>query len=216
MKRFFFVSAGVCPAVLVFLLAACSFDYGNQEGADNDQPNIVMENVEYMRMRSGEPVARFMAEQVQRFEDRRIMELRSFSFEQFEKNGAEVNAYGSAGSAEYMIDSGDIRMDGGVRIEVESEDITIETKQLEWRDKAHTISGGNEEPATVFRANGTSFSGIGFSADARLRTWEFSGEVSGSYINEDDEEEESAKPAGESPEESAAETAAESAGESPV
>ena len=187
---FHFISGRVCTGFLILMLAACSFDYGNQETMDRDQPDIVMEEVEYMRMRSGDPVARFMAEQVQRFEERRIMELRSFSFEQFEKNGAEVNAYGSAGSAEFMIDSGDVRMDDGVRIEVESEDITIETKQLEWRDNAHTLTGGQEEPTVIFRANGTSFSGIGFKANARLRTWEFSGEAGGSYIHDDDGEDE--------------------------
>ena len=185
------------PSFPVFLplfmaLVACSFDYGNQEKTGDDQPDIVMENVEYMRVRSGDPVARFMAEQVRRFEERRIMELRTFNFEQYGKSNLDVNAYGNAGSAEFMIDSGDIRMDDGVRIEVESEDIIIETKQLEWVDDDHTLSGGKEEPALILRANGTSFSGIGFFADARMRTWEFARGVSGSYIHDDDDDEEEA------------------------
>jgi len=188
MNRFSLASGVIGLWILVF--AACSFDYGSQESAGSDQPDIVMEDVEYMRMRSGEPVARFMAEQAQRFEERRIMELRSFSFEQFEKNGTEVNAYGRAGSAEFMIDSGDVRMDDEVRIEVESEDIIIETKQLEWKDEARTLTGAPEEPTAILRANGTSFSGIGFFADARLRTWKFSGAASGSYIHDDKKEDE--------------------------
>ena len=63
----------------------CSFDYGEKSSTDNTQPDIVMTNVEYMRVRSGDPVARFMAEQVQRYEQRMVMEVRSFSFEQYEK-----------------------------------------------------------------------------------------------------------------------------------
>ena len=175
--------------IILLSVASCSFDYGERDSADKDQPDIVMENVEYMRMRSGDPVARFMAEQAQRFEERRLMELYTFSFEQFEKNGGDVNAFGRAGSAEFMLDSGDVHMDNGVRIEVESEDITIETKQLDWRDQAHTLSGGRDESVLILRANGTSFSGTGFFADARRRTWEFSSEVSGSYIHDDDEDE---------------------------
>jgi LPS export ABC transporter protein LptC len=180
---------------LIIFLASCSFVYPDQEGLDSNQPDIVMENVEYTRVRSGDPIARFMAEQAMRFEERKIMELKSFSFEQFEKKGMEINAYGMAGSAEFMIDSGDVRMNDGVKVEVDSEDITIETKQLEWRDKEHTLYGGNSDPVTIFRANGTKFTGIGFFADARLRTWMFSGEVSGSYIHDDDEDEED-EPAG--------------------
>lgn len=176
---------GAGAQVFLIFLASCSFDYGNQEGTDKNQPDIVMNNVEYTRVRSGEPVVRLMAEHVKRFEERRMMELRSFSFEQFEKKGTEVNAFGKAGNAEFMIDSSDISMSEGVRIEVESEDITIETKQLEWKDKEHTLSGGKTDPATVLRANGTSFTGIGFFANARKRTWEFSGGVSGTYIHDD-------------------------------
>jgi len=175
---------------LLLNLTSCSFDYGNQESADKDQPDIVMENVDYTRVRSGDPQARLTAERVMRFEERRIMELFSFSFEQYEKRGTEINASGSAGSAEFMIDSGDIRMNDGVRIEVESEDIIIGTKQLEWDDTKHTLSGGINEPTTILRANGTSFTGIGFFADARMRRWEFSGNVSGLFIQDDDEEDE--------------------------
>ncbi|MCL2761996.1 MAG: LPS export ABC transporter periplasmic protein LptC [Treponema sp.] len=171
-----------------FVLLSCSFDYGNQEGGDKSLPDIVMNNVEYVRVRSADPQARFNAERVERYEERRIMELRNFSFEQFGNRGDEVNAHGRAGSASMEIDSGDIRLDDGVRIEVESEDIAIETRWLEWKDKAKSLNGGLGEEATVFRENGTSFTGIGFYANARRRVWEFSGTVIGTYIHNDKEE----------------------------
>ena len=174
------------------LCFACSFDYGNQDGADKNQPDIVMDNVEYVRVRDADPQARLQAERVERYEERRIMELLNFSFEQFGNRGEDVNAYGRAGSASFEIDSGDIRLGSGVRIEVESEDIIIETEWLEWRDKPRTLSGRAEDEVYVYQENGTVFSGIGFHADARRRTWDFSGRVGGTYIHEDDEEEEAA------------------------
>ena len=173
---------------LLILLASCSFDYGNQEGVDKSQPDVVMNKVEYVRVRSAELQARFMAEQARRFEDRRLMELQDFTFEQFERQTGDVNAYGRAGSAEVKTDSGDIQMDDGVVIEVESEDIIIQTKQLEWKDKERVLMGGRDQTVNILRANGTSFSGIGFSADARNRTWEFFGIVEGTYIHDDEEE----------------------------
>jgi LPS export ABC transporter protein LptC len=179
------------PHSLLFLLllASCSFDYGNQDGPDKNQPDIVMENVEYVRVRSADPQARFLAERAARYEERRIMELQNFSFEQFGNHGDDINAYGRAGSASVEIDSGDISLDNGVRIDVDSEDLAIETKRLEWKDKPRTLTGGLEEEVNVYQPDGTSFSGVGFHADARRRTWEFSGGVSGTYIHEDDEEE---------------------------
>jgi LPS export ABC transporter protein LptC len=170
------------------LLAACSFDYGPQGAADDSQPDIVMDNVEYVRMRNADPVARFQAERAERYEGRRIMELRNFSFEQFGNHGSDVNAYGQAGSASVELESLDIRMDDGVRIEVESEDFSIATRQLEWKDKERTLTGGPGDEVNVLRANGTMFTGVGFSADARRKTWEFANGVNGTYIHDDEEE----------------------------
>jgi LPS export ABC transporter protein LptC len=172
---------------LAALLAACSFDYGQEEAGDSSQPDIVMEDVEYVRVRSADPIARFQAERAERYEKRQLMELRNFSFEQFGSHGGEVNASGRAGNASVEIDSGDIRMSGGVRLDVESEDIAIETSLLEWKDKPRTLSTGQSEEVTIYQSNGTGFTGIGFSADARKRTWEFSGGVKGTYIHEDEE-----------------------------
>jgi len=175
---------------LLFLplwLASCSFDYGNQDGADKGQPDIVMENVEYVRVRSADPQARFQAERLERYEERRIMELRNFSFEQFGSRGEDINAYGRAGSASVEIDSGDIHMDDGVRIDVDSEEIAIETRWLEWKDKDRLLTSGPEEEVNIFQKDGTSFTGIGLHADARRRTWEFIGTVEGAYTYDDED-----------------------------
>jgi LPS export ABC transporter protein LptC len=177
------------------LLASCSFNYGNEE-SDKSLPDIVMENVEYVRMRDADPQARFQAERAERYEERRVMELLNFSFEQFGNQGEDVNASGRAGSGTVEIDSGDIRLDNTVRLEVESEDISIETLWLEWKDEARLLFGGNEEEVVIQQQNGTTFTGIGFRADAGRRTWEFSGNVEGTFIQDDDEEEEVETPAG--------------------
>jgi LPS export ABC transporter protein LptC len=186
------------PAILLFslfpflfsLVMSCSFDYGNANSGDKGLPDIVMDNVEYVRVRSMDPQARLQAERVERYEERRIMELRNFSFEQFGSHGEEINAHGRAGSALFEIDSGDIRMDDGVRLDVDSEDIAMETKQLEWKDKERTLTGGANEEVHVYQDNGTSFTGIGFQANARTRSWSFTETVSGTYIHDGEEEEE--------------------------
>jgi LPS export ABC transporter protein LptC len=173
----------------LLLLASCSFEYGAQE-TDKNQPDIVMENVEYVRVRSADPQARFQAERLERYEERRIIELRNFSFEQFGNRGEDVNAYGRAGSASIEMDSMDMRLDNGVRIDVDSEDLAIETRWLEWKDEARTLTGGAEDAVNIYQEKGTAFTGTGFHADARRRTWEFTGNVSGTYVHEDDEEDE--------------------------
>jgi hypothetical protein len=81
-------------------------------------------------------------------------------------------------------------MKDGVHIEVESEDIAIATTTLEWQDKERHLFTGEADRVDITRSDGTSFTGWGFSADARRRSWEFKNGAEGTYIEEDDDEEE--------------------------
>jgi LPS export ABC transporter protein LptC len=183
------IFAAAISAISLLFLASCSFDYGNTQTSAKDQPDIVMRDVEYVRVRGGDPVVRFQAEAAERFEERQIMNLRDFSFEQFENHGDGVDAMGKAGQASVALDSGNISLEGGVIISVESEDITIETAGLDWRDKERRLLGTPSGEVSINRSDGTEFRGRGFSADARSRTWTFSSGVSGLYVEKDDDEE---------------------------
>jgi len=175
---------------LVILLTAlgCTFDYGELESSERTLPDMIMENVDYVRIRSSDPIARIQAERVERYEKQGIMKLQNFTFEQFGERGEEVNASGMAGLASVDIESGDISMVNGVKIDVESEDIIIETFQLDWKDETRLLSSGEDDDVFIFQENGTSFKGIGLRVDTRRRDWEFTGIVSGTYIFEDDDE----------------------------
>jgi LPS export ABC transporter protein LptC len=167
----------------------CSFDYGEGALENEEQPDIIMKEVEYVRVRNGDPLVRFMAESAERYEKRQTMELKNFSFEQFEHHGEDINAIGEAGTASVELDSGNIRLRDGVRLEVDSEDITIATPSLDWQDKDKRLFAGEDEWVDMYRSDGTNFSGQGFSANVRDRTWGFASGIQGTYIWEDDEEE---------------------------
>ena len=164
------------------IFCSCSFDYGAAGGPDKNKPDIVMENLEYVRVRGGDPLVRLQADHGERWEERQTMELKDFSFEQMENHGESVNAEGSAGTAAVQLNTGDISLQGGVKIRVNSEDVTISTSTLDWKDKEKTLTGGAGAEVDIVRSDGTSFTGYGFSADARNRTWSFSGEVMGKYV----------------------------------
>jgi LPS export ABC transporter protein LptC len=176
--------------LLVFLLNACSFDYGAGQEDDRGRPDIIMENIEYARVRGGDLLARFHAVHAEQWEERQIMGLWEFTFEQMEDQGETVNVEGRAGAAEVHLESGDIVLFNGVLVSIESEDLIINTTMLEWNDSEKTLAGGEEDEVEIQRSDGTSFVGRGFSADIRRRTWAFSGEAWGSFVDEDDEDDE--------------------------
>jgi LPS export ABC transporter protein LptC len=179
------------PLVLssLFFFLGCSFDYSAIGSEDQGQPDVVMNDVEYVRVRNGDPLLRFRAEHAERYENKQTMELRNFSFEQFGSHGEEINAEGWAGAASVELESGNIRLDDRVRISVNSEDVVIETGKLSWKDKEKILSGDEADEVVIRRSDGTNFSGRGFRADARNRIWEFASGINGTYVHEDEEEE---------------------------
>ena len=173
--------------VTLLCVIACSFDYGSGQEEGDGKPDIVMENIKYVRVRKGNMLARFQAEYAERWEERQTMELRTFTFEQMEDGGETVNVEGKAGAALVQLESGDISLSGGVRIAIESEDVVINLAGIEWKDKEKTLTGAENDMVEVLRSDGTRFTGIGFSADIRNRRWSFSGEVKGTYVEEDED-----------------------------
>jgi len=175
--------------IILFLFLGCSFDYGDKEPSGEEQPGLIMEDVEYVRVRSADPKAKFQAERAERYEKQGVMRIQNLTFEQYGDRGNEVNALGSAGYASVEIQTGDIFMDQNVKIDVETDDITIETYQLEWREKPHVLSTPEENEVNILQDNGTSFTGTGLYVETRERQWEFKGYVNGLFVHDDDDDE---------------------------
>jgi len=182
-------AASLAVALLPFWLA-CSFDYGpGVAGSDGDPPDLVMTGLEYVRVRDGKRVLGFQADSAERFEQAETMRVKELKFEQYGPEGGEPDATGSAGSAVIDLATGDVRMEGGVRIAVPSEDMTMATDRLYWQDGSRYLSGGPGEPVLIERSDGTTVTGRDFSADVRARTWRFSGGASGVYVHVPEEQE---------------------------
>jgi len=174
--------------ITALLSAACSFDYGDAETGESNLPDITMEDMEYVRMRKGAPVARLQAELAERYETRHRMELKNYSFEQYNTTNEETDAVGNGGFASVEMDTSNIHMSQGVEISVDTEDIILGTERLDWDDGKKVLRGGDRDPVNVEQSDGTEFSGIGFAAEVRSRSWTFSSTVEGIYVHEDEEE----------------------------
>jgi hypothetical protein len=148
-----------------------------------------MEDLDYVRVRKGTPIARMQAEVAERYEKRRRMELKNYSFEQYNTTNEEVDAAGSGGFASVELDTSNIHMSDGVEIIVDAEDIRIETERLDWDDGKKFLKGGENDDIAVEQSDGSKLNGTGFSADVRMREWFVSYNAWGNYFHDDDEDE---------------------------
>jgi LPS export ABC transporter protein LptC len=197
-SRFYLMMSVLVAVAVAFVTGGCSFDYGNQESEESTLPDIVMEDLDYVRVRSGSLQARFTAERAERYDKRRTMELSAVQFEQYNLATGELDAKGTAGGAEVELSNGNVTLKNGIDLSVESEEITLETEWLAWNDGKRELKGKEEAAVVIKRSGGTDFRGIGLSADVRSRQWEFAGGAEGAFEqdDEDDEEEEDDEGAG--------------------
>jgi LPS export ABC transporter protein LptC len=170
----------------VMLDGSCSFDYGNQDPVESTLPDIVMEDLDYVRVRAGSPQAHFTAERAERYDKRRMMELSALEFEQYNSATGELDAKGTAGGAEIELANGNVTLMDGIDLSVESEEVTLETDWLAWNDGERTLKGKEEEAVIIKQSGGTDFSGTGLSADVRGRQWEFAGGAEGAFEQDDE------------------------------
>jgi LPS export ABC transporter protein LptC len=188
MRCFFRLNSVFLYGFLSFCAVSCTFDYGVTEAAESPYPDITMEDLDYVRVRRGGPIARLQAEIAERYEKRHRMELKNYSFEQYNTSNDEVDAVGSGGFASIELDTSNIHMSGGIEIIVDSEDITLDTERLDWQDSKKYLRGGENDSVNIEQSDGTMFTGTGFSADVRARSWFVSSNAEGVYVHEDDEE----------------------------
>jgi LPS export ABC transporter protein LptC len=180
-----------CFAVSFFFLWSCSFDYGQSEVSSEEQPEIIMHDVDYVRVENGERMVQFVAEKAEQYEESRTMKLSNFSFTQFSNNEDTEDTSGFAGSGEINLDSKDVILNDNVNINAASEDMQILAEELSWKDSTKELDAGAEEEVNIERPDGTVLSGKGFSADLRTKTWEFSSGISGIYVHEEENEDNS-------------------------
>jgi LPS export ABC transporter protein LptC len=187
------MSLTLYSSLLTLLLVACSFDYDASTEDFGNDPDVIMKDVEYVRMENVLPVVRIRSKEARRYEAKHAMEMDAFSFEQYNPTLPEnseipdINVRGTGGSVKIETDSRNLTMAGGVSIEVKSEDIALNTESLSWEDEERLISAPGE--VTITRSDGTKLSGWNLSADTRRRRWRFEGAVSGDVVEEDEDEE---------------------------
>ena len=171
-----------------FFITACSFNYDTVNEEDQD-PDMIMVMVEYVRIENGNPVIRVRADEVRRYESKHVMEMDLFNFNQFNSAPEDVekipdiNVRGNAGKARVETDTNNFYMREGVFFEVNSEDVNLETEELSWQDKDRLLTAPGK--LTITRSDGTTLEGVGFSADTRKKSWEFESDVEGSIVDDD-------------------------------
>ncbi|MCX7655333.1 MAG: hypothetical protein N2Z76_02280 [Treponemataceae bacterium] len=168
--------------VVSFLTAACSFNYSEIAGEEtSERPDLIMKGVSYTRVRDGSEAFSFQAEEVRRYEKRRIMDISHMRFEKRDVTGKEQEIAGMAGFVQLQTASGNGAFTDGFQIVIPKEGLTVEGLKVYWEDQRRLLFTSPEEVLLIKKSDGTIVSGKGFYADLRRKSWSFYTEVAGIY-----------------------------------
>lgn len=183
----------IVPAFL-FLVSACSLDYGVALGEDLDEriPDTVVFNFVHTIVENGSPRFRLSAQRAEAFRSDHTLKLTGVRFTEYAKAELEPGgsrsvaapvlvAEGSADWAVFNTETESAVLTGTVRVRSASDGITVTSAFISWDGEARLLESGSESITTIQDDEGSRVSGAGFKADAARRSFGFTERTTGYY-----------------------------------
>lgn len=183
MKRFL-------PTLLLPLLIACSFDYEGAriaEDLDEEVPETVLIDFTRVRIDGGRPEFQISGSRAASYSKRMETEVEDVLFREFGDDG-EITTEGRADRIRISTESEDAEIEGNIRFYHAGEETGIEADRLSWKNEERILAGPEGE-VTVSKKTGSALTGEGFRADMRHKRIEFSGGARGTWVEQEENEE---------------------------
>ncbi len=170
--------------------AACTFDYTEAriaEDLEETVPETVLHDFTQVRIYNGVPEYRVYGAKAETYSKRNETVIEDVLFQEYNSEG-ELVTEGSADRVVFNSETEDARLSGNLEFYNSTEDAGVKADNLSWKDQAKTLTGRDEEYITVVKKDGSSITGKGFSADVSSKNITFSSDISGVWVDEDEEE----------------------------
>lgn len=178
--------------LLVFSLfaAGCSLDYSSVLVTDDmseEIPDSILLEFSHTSVKNGLPMFRLYSGQAYIYNQKEETQLSEVVFQEFDSKG-DLITEGKADRALFFTDTENAEFWGDLYFYSLAEEASFSTTYLYWNSEEKKLIGKEENQIVITRDTGTEIRGTGFEAEARSRTVHFSGAVIGSYVQEEDEE----------------------------
>lgn len=181
----------VITSIIFLIFAGCSLDYSSlyvSEDMSEEIPDSVLYDFIHTSVKDGLPVFRLSAGTAYIYNKKQETQLTDILFQEYNGEGAIITE-GRADEAIFFTESEDAEFWGNLFFYSLSEEASFETSYLYWNNEEKKLVGRDDDDVRIMRDTGTEILGTGFEAEARTRIVTFSGPVTGTYVLEDEDEE---------------------------
>jgi len=181
----------VFSVFIILAIAGCSLDYSSlyvTEDMSEEIPDSILYDFTHTSVKDGIPVFRLSAGTAYIYNKKQETQLSDILFQEYDGQG-EIITEGRADEAIFFTDSEDAEFWGNLFFYSLSEEASFETAYLYWNNEEKKLLGREDSDVHIMRDTGTEILGTGFEAEARTRIVTFTGPVSGTYVLEDEDDE---------------------------
>lgn len=185
----------VLPIIYLLIIAGCSLDYSSvytTEEMSEDIPDSILYEFTHTSVKDGVPIFRLSAATAYIYNKKEETQLSDILFQEFNRKG-EIITEGQADEALFFTESEDAEFWGNLFFYSLSEEASFQTEYLYWSNEEKRLIGRESSEVLIQRDSGTEILGTGFEAEARTRIVTFAGPVSGTYVLEEEDEEQAAE-----------------------
>lgn len=171
------------------LLSGCSLDYegGMLPGEISEMiPDIVLTNYTHISVKGDSGTFEVTADKGEYYEEKSEILLYSVEFRELDPEEGIIME-GACSSALYFSDTENLELREGLEFYSSKEDMRVRGDALFWDNLNKQLTGKDGEVVEIERKSGSIVRGKGFVADIASRSIYFEEDVSGTWINDDDE-----------------------------
>jgi LPS export ABC transporter protein LptC len=179
----------------LLMFAGCSLDYSSvyvTEDMSEDIPDSILYEFTHTSVQDGLPIFRLSAGTAYIYNKKEETQLLDILFQEYNKKG-EIITEGRADEALFFTETENAEFWGDLFFYSLSEEASFQTAYLFWNNEEKRLIGREESDVLIQRDSGTELLGKGFEAEARTRIVTFSGPVTGTYVLEDEDEEQTSE-----------------------
>ena len=149
-------------------------------------PDSELEEFTYTIVRGGSPTYLLEADLAQFYQEREETHLEGLIFRELDTEGSLVTE-GTADEAIYFTATENAELEGSLSFFSAIEEATINSDYLYWDAENKLLVGRADREVSIRSESGSGLDGVGFQADIRRRFVDFSGEVSGTFVPDEEE-----------------------------
>ncbi len=189
MNRLIF-SLTIVLSCFFIVLCGCSFDYEEARIAEDlseTVPETVLIDFVHVRTVKGKPDYRVYGERAETYKKKKETVLQDVLFQDFNAEG-ELETEGVADTITFFSETENAQMSGNLQFYNAEEELEIRSDYLFWNEELEMLTTDESEPVTLVKQNGTYIQGMGFSADGASKSIRFSKGVSGTWVEDEDDD----------------------------